>query len=81
MKIYKITEASEYLGVSINKVTMSAHHDRLIEEASLAINTLFSDLSVPHEQILESLELLHDEMHILIEATGEEIERGLNFQS
>ena len=51
-------------------------HQRLFEEAYQAINAVFSDQSVSHEQILESIELLGDEVGVLIDAIGEEIERA-----
>jgi len=65
------------VNTSKREEAMSTHHQKLFEKANRAIHTLFSDLTVSHEQTLESLELLRDEMDILIEAVGNDIEREL----
>ena len=49
-------------------------HLRLFQTATEAIQAVFSDQTVSHEQVLKSLELLHDQIDILIDATGEAIE-------
>lgn len=51
-------------------------HQKLFEKAHQAIVAVFNDLTVSHEQTLESLELLRDTIDDRIDAVGEEIERG-----
>ena len=40
MKIYKITEASEYLGVSINTLKTLANNEKLVKELKDGTNTI-----------------------------------------
>lgn len=49
-------------------------HQRLVYKATRAINAVFNDQTVSPEQVLKSIELLHDEIHILIDAIGDSIE-------
>ena len=49
-------------------------HQRLFQTATAAIQAVFNDQTVSHEQTLKSLELLHTQTNILINAVGRTVE-------
>ena len=55
---------------------MTLLHQRLVEYTSQAMRMIFNDTTVSHQQTLEALEALRDEIDGWIDAVGEEIERG-----